>query len=137
MFSYERGTPVNPTPYLSRSARSTRRSCLAPPSPLSKILDTAPCTLHPAPYTLHSAPRTLHPTPYTLHPAPHILHPSHHTLHPESYTLYPISQERAVNAEVPPYYRGTSLIRNSALLGPYSKTMHRALWWVLGWVAFL
>ena len=33
--------------------------------------------------------------------------------------------------------RGTSLIRNSALLGPYSGTMHGALWWVLGGVAFL
>ena len=29
-------------------------------------------------------------------------------------------------------YRGTSLIRNSALLGPYSWTMHRALWLFLG-----
>jgi len=26
-------------------------------------------------------------------------------------------------------YRGTSLIRNSAPLGPYSRTMPRALWW--------
>jgi len=26
-------------------------------------------------------------------------------------------------------YRGTSLIRNSDPLGPYSGTMHRALWW--------
>ena len=26
-------------------------------------------------------------------------------------------------------YRGTSLIRNSAPLGPYSRTMSRALWW--------
>ena len=26
-------------------------------------------------------------------------------------------------------YRGTSLIRNNALLGPYSRTMPRALWW--------
>ena len=34
-------------------------------------------------------------------------------------------------------YRGTSLIKNSALLGPYSRTMHRALWWVLERVAFL
>ena len=25
--------------------------------------------------------------------------------------------------------RGTSLIRNSAPLGPYSRTMPRALWW--------
>ena len=29
-------------------------------------------------------------------------------------------------------YKGTSLIRNSALLGPFSRTMHRALWWILG-----
>ena len=26
-------------------------------------------------------------------------------------------------------YRGTSLIRNSPLLGPYSSTVSRALWW--------
>ena len=26
-------------------------------------------------------------------------------------------------------YRGTSLIRNNALRGPYSKTMPTALWW--------
>ena len=26
-------------------------------------------------------------------------------------------------------YRGTSLIRNSAPLGPYSRNMPRALWW--------
>jgi len=26
-------------------------------------------------------------------------------------------------------YRGTSLIRNNAPLGPYSRTMPRALWW--------
>jgi len=38
---------------------------------------------------------------------------------------------------VTPSYRGTSLIRNSALLGPYSRTMHRALWWVLGGGRFL
>ena len=28
-----------------------------------------------------------------------------------------------------PEYRGTSLIRNILLLGPYSTTMLRALWW--------
>ena len=27
-----------------------------------------------------------------------------------------------------PFYRGTSLIRNRAPLGPYSRTMPRALW---------
>ena len=26
-------------------------------------------------------------------------------------------------------YRGTSLIRNSICLGPFSKTLNRALWW--------
>ena len=29
-------------------------------------------------------------------------------------------------------YRGTSLIRNDALLGPYSRTMPVALWWSEG-----
>jgi len=28
-----------------------------------------------------------------------------------------------------PLYRGTLLIRISASLGPYSRTMPRALWW--------
>jgi len=32
--------------------------------------------------------------------------------------------------------RGTSLIRNSARLGPYSSTIPRALWWSLGRVLF-
>ena len=34
-------------------------------------------------------------------------------------------------------YRGTSLIRNSALLVTYRRTMHRALWWVSGGGRFL
>jgi len=34
-------------------------------------------------------------------------------------------------------YRVTSLIRNSAPLGPYSRTMPRALWWSLGRGVFL
>ena len=29
-------------------------------------------------------------------------------------------------------YRGTSLVRNSAPPGPYSRTKHRALWWPSG-----
>jgi hypothetical protein len=29
-------------------------------------------------------------------------------------------------------YRGTSLMRNNASLGPYSMTMPRALWWSWG-----
>jgi len=34
-------------------------------------------------------------------------------------------------------YRGTSLIRNSAPLGPYSRNMPRALWWSWGGGLFL
>ena len=34
-------------------------------------------------------------------------------------------------------YRSTSLIRNSAPIGPYSRTMPRALWWSLAEVLFL
>jgi len=34
-------------------------------------------------------------------------------------------------------YRGTSLIRNSALLGSYRRPMHRALWWFLRGQLFL
>ena len=34
-------------------------------------------------------------------------------------------------------YKGTSLIRNSAFLVPYSRNMPRALWWSLGGGAFL
>ena len=37
----------------------------------------------------------------------------------------------------PIWYRGTSLIRNSAPLGPYSGTMPRALWWPWGGGLFL
>jgi len=33
--------------------------------------------------------------------------------------------------------RGTSLIKNSAHLGPYSRTMPRALWWPQGGGLFL
>jgi len=29
-------------------------------------------------------------------------------------------------------YRGTSLIRNTPLLGPYSRTIPRVLWWCQG-----
>ena len=49
-----------------------------------------------------------------------ILNPRPLTLHPSPFTLQPTP------------YRGTSLIRNSAPIGPYGRTMHRALWWVLG-----
>ena len=39
----------------------------------------------------------------------------------------------SVHCPLSSQYRGTSLIRNSALLGPYSKTMPRALWWFWGY----
>ena len=33
-------------------------------------------------------------------------------------------------------YKGTSLIRNNTLLGPYNRTKSRAIWWPLGGGAF-
>ena len=33
------------------------------------------------------------------------------------------------------HYRGTTLIRNPPLLGPYSRTIPRVLWWSLGMAA--
>jgi len=38
---------------------------------------------------------------------------------------------------LPREYRGISLIRNSTPLGPYSRNLHRALWWPSGGVLFL
>ena len=51
--------------------------------------------------------------------------------------LPPTSFPTACHARLLEGYRGTSLIRSSALLGPYSGTMHRALCWVLEGVNFL
>ena len=34
-------------------------------------------------------------------------------------------------------YRGTSLIRNAPLIGPYSRTISRVLWWSWGGGRFL
>ena len=34
-----------------------------------------------------------------------------------------------LHPSTPGHYRGTALIRKSAPLGPYSRNMHRALWW--------
>ena len=34
-------------------------------------------------------------------------------------------------------YRGTSLISNTPLLGPYNRTIPRFLWWSQGGVLFL
>jgi hypothetical protein len=38
---------------------------------------------------------------------------------------FPVGWQRALHLS----YRGTSLIRNQTLLGPYSRPMPRALWW--------
>ena len=67
-------------------------------------------------HRLRSRPSTLQPEP--LNPAPYTLHPE--PLNPKAtpYTLNP--------------YRGTSLIRNTPLLGAYSRHMPRALWWSQG-----
>ena len=35
------------------------------------------------------------------------------------------------------FYSGTSLIKDRALLGPYSSTVHKSLWWVPGGDRFL
>ena len=34
-------------------------------------------------------------------------------------------------------YKGTSLIRNTSLLGPYSRTIPRIIWWSWGGGCFL
>ena len=36
-----------------------------------------------------------------------------------------------------PRYRGPSIIRNSPLVGPYSRTIPRVLWWFWGGGCFL
>ena len=44
----------------------------------------------------------------------------------------------ASSEEIPQdVYRGTSLIRNGAPLGPYSRNVPRALWWSQGGALFL
>ena len=45
----------------------------------------------------------------------------------------------AANGSHPPSgeYRGTSILRNSTPLGPYSRPMPRALWWSYGGSGFL
>ena len=42
---------------------------------------------------------------------------------------YSEQQSFPVALRRPALHRGTSLIRNSAPLGPYSRSMHRVLWW--------
>ena len=38
-------------------------------------------------------------------------------------------EDRVLDEPASGHYRSTSLIRNSNPLGPYSRTMPRALWW--------
>ena len=47
---------------------------------------------------------------------------------PDPNLRYPDPNVRSESRCNPVAYRGTSLIRNSAPLGPYSRTMPRALW---------
>ena len=59
-----------------------------------------------------------------------------HTIHPEilkASTHSTPSDPRSVNAQL----RGTSRIRNSPLLGPFSRTMSRAIWRPQGGGVFL
>ena len=44
---------------------------------------------------------------------------------------------KVAGMRAPVGYRGTSLIRNSATLGPYSRNTPRALWWSYGGGRFL
>ena len=53
-------------------------------------------------------------------------------IHPEVYYEALLCEEKVPRrlAAADTYaYRGTSLIRNCASLGPYSRTIPRALWW--------
>jgi len=43
----------------------------------------------------------------------------------------------AIGKKFVPQYRGTSLIRNTPLLGPHSRTIHGVLWWSYGGGRFL
>ena len=75
---------------------------------------------YPKPYRLPDGCRSP-PTPYTTMPTPQTPHPNPKlagsTLHPTSTTLNPRLQTKTLSSMVEPY-RGTSLIRNTPLLGP-------------------
>ena len=52
------------------------------------------------------------------------------TYFPHQRTLFEYKQRKSAGFEKRVWpYRGTSLIRNCPPLGPYSRTMPRALWW--------
>ena len=111
--SYERGTPVNPTPYTPRSVREsfkalnhTERASYSPSSEHLSDVEALPnfkadedimYTIHPTACSLHHTPYTLHPTPYTLHPTfstlntksqPDTLNPTPKILPHAPYTLH-------------------------------------------------
>ena len=50
-------------------------------------------------------------------------------LEPSGVEWYRCGGLRAGSAHPQSRYRGTSLIRNRTLLGPYSRAIYRALWW--------
>jgi len=85
-----------------------------------------------------TSPYTLHPTPYTLYPKPYTLYPRRCEPPAKNPCIYSWSFESpdvwtAVELWGPPgghhldnfeaAYRGTSLIRNTPLLGPYSSIL--------------
>ena len=100
-------------------------------------------TLHPTPYTLHSQFSTPTPesltldlnstpcmsrkdeSPCILRPTPSFLNPNPSIPNPGSEPYTPPHAMLLVQAR----YRGASLIRNTGLLGPYSWTIPRVLWW--------
>ena len=91
----------------------------------------------PAPYTLHPEPDTLHPEPHTLYC---ILNPIHNAPAGEErawrmpgrrnkgFCEQSIREQDLPSLAKIPAYRSTSLIRNSADLGHYIKTMPGLLW---------
>ena len=60
----------------------------------------------------------------------------HHPLLPSPPTDCLICAKFALDSGITPY-RGTSLIRNTPLLGHYSRTIPRVLWLSYGWGLFL
>ena len=70
--------------------------------------------------------------PSTINLQPSTLNPESLTLNHKRKTL-----KRCVQILGVLNCRGTSLIRNSEPLGPYSRTMRRALWWPPGEGLFL
>ena len=123
---------------------------------------TLPCPTQPfrASSDFHF-PKRSHPTQRDWYfiaeqpaPAPHLAHPEgcaalrivpsraspHAYAGHEGSLLTPISvrsRASAVCSGRGGSYRGTSLIRNSFLLGPYSRPMPRVLWWSYGGGSFL